>query len=315
MNLPRKAVRELLEDLLATLEMTPTALDGVEERTLASRVLSQLSRASSNATLIRPLVADEEHSLAELHHVDLGSTDLQLLNFPDDAAREQFRLALDVVQQNRMRYKVLRHSVLLKNVLLPEASARLVNILLQRGGAQVVGKAFIDIDAIAGAWDGQVFRLAPTSEGKLVPSLSGAPSELALYSLERKHTVFARMAAELRHLIAILYEVHGSPTEVFSVTVGARYLLPDSGGTPEHVDAMTPVTTTGEGVIVNQQFSIFLAARDGEEFIVRNPDGSETCQTRNLSMLAFSPTQNHRHPRGHGSWILVVEALLRTKGS
>jgi hypothetical protein len=98
-----------------------------------------------------------------------------------------------------------------------------------------------------------------------------------------------------------------------SLTIGARYLLPNTGGTPEHVDAMSAITKAKDGIMANQQFSIFLSAADGEEFIVRNPDGTETCQRTNLSMLAFSPTQNHRHPAGHGSWILVVEALLLTK--
>lgn len=317
MSLADSSVYKLLEELAARLDANATILDAPREYSLALRVAAQISEISSARNLVRPLMPDEERAFAEspLIHPTASrfdSTELQLLRYPDERTRRLFHEGLDWVREDEREFKVLSRAVLVENILLPTAATRLLNILLQRGGAYLENQE-IDIDAIAGAWDGQIFHLSPSVNGTLVPSLTGLPSELALYGLERKHTVFARLSIELQHVLASLYELEGSTTSIISLTIGARYLLPNAGGTPDHVDAMSAITKVNEGIIANQQFSIFLAARDGEEFIVKNPDGTETSQCSNLSMLSFSPTQNHRHPAGHGSWILVVEALLLTK--
>ena len=144
MSLAENSIRELLEELVTKLDADATPLQGNHERALVARVAGHILKIPKNRSLVRPLMPDEEQYFAEsplIHPVAptfapiSHAGKLELLHFPDDTTRLLFKSALNLEHEDGRQFQILRHAVLLENVLLPAASTRLVNILLQRGGS------------------------------------------------------------------------------------------------------------------------------------------------------------------------------------
>jgi hypothetical protein len=98
-----------------------------------------------------------------------------------------------------------------------------------------------------------------------------------------------------------------------SVSLSLRYLVPNQGGNPIHIDAWKDSMIKNGYIYTNQQFSLFLSATEDEEFVVFGDNDKKTIQRGNGSLMGFNPTQKHHHPDGHGSWIVIIEVILKTK--
>ena len=98
-----------------------------------------------------------------------------------------------------------------------------------------------------------------------------------------------------------------------SVSLSLRYLVPNQGGNPIHIDAWKDSMIKNGYIYTNQQFSLFLSATEDEEFVVFGDNDKKTIQRGNGSLMGFNPTQKHHHPDGHGSWILIIEVIIKTK--
>jgi len=142
---------------------------------------------------------------------------------------------------------------------------------------------------------------------------SDDPSEVAFYKLETKHEIFKRGAEELASAFRKLYDTDRDNSDIYSVTLSMRYLVPGKGGNVIHVDAWKDTTLSEGNLYTNQQFSLFLSVDEREEFVVYEKNGGKSVQKGYGSLMGFNPTQRHHHPDGHGSWILIIEVLKKQK--
>ena len=308
MSLSTISMENLLVEVRSRLTCESTKLSEAE-----LSLIGEIQKLATGGVSIRPLLRDEQEYLAARRTPESSEiSGTKFLRWPTSEDMAEFSGALKTVKRFNTSVCLLQNAVVLPNVLQPTASSKLLNVLLQRGGAISDDIVALDIESLASAWSGEIFHLSEASDGRLMPAGNGTASELAIYSLEQRHGLFNELSHELRAYLSELYGLAKGASRLLSITLGARYLLPDGGGTPEHVDALSDTVQSPEGLVSNQQFSIFLFAGTGEQFIVSNPDGSETTQTSQGSLLGFNPTQNHKHPAGHGSWILVIEMLILT---
>jgi hypothetical protein len=158
-------------------------------------------------------------------------------------------------------------------------------------------------------WQPLSFRIK--KEWLMMSEDSENPSEIAFYKLEKKHIVFNWLALELATVFNKIY--NHLDTEVESVSLSLKYLVKWQGWNPIHIDAFDDTLTKDEYIYTNQQFSLFLSSSEDEEFVVFWKDSQKTIQKNIGSIMWFNPTQKHHHPDWHGSWILIIETILKTK--
>lgn len=210
---------------------------------------------------------------------------------------------------------ILEQAVLLDKFISIASCNSLMNVFLQVGDSYVQESENIieNISDLINIWGGQALSFRISKSNVMVPQESSTPSEIAFYKLEKKHLIFKTLAEELGAVFKSFYNCNEEGSELFSVSLSLRYLVPNQGGNPIHIDAWQDSMLDEGYIYTNQQFSLFLSANEEEEFVVFGRDGTKTIQKGNGSLMGFNPTQKHHHPDGHGSWILIIEVILKTK--
>ncbi len=207
--------------------------------------------------------------------------------------------------------KVLEHAIFIPDFIAPGVGTGIMNTFLQDGDVRIDNQGRVEMDQLITAWEGQKLTFRVNNTGIMEPINDDDPSEVAFYKLEARHNIFKRVAEELASAFRKLYDTKKDNSDIHSVSLSMRYLVPEKGGNAIHVDAWKDTTLSKGYLYTNQQFSLFLSTDEREEFVVYEKDGSKTMQKGDGSLMGFNPTQRHHHPDGHGSWILIIEVLKK----
>ena len=234
---------------------------------------------------------------------------------PTKEMQEKFSHALSSTVRFDTNIRILEKAVLLEKFISISSCNSLMNVFLQVGDSHTKesNNVLESISELINVWGGQALSFRLSKSNVMVPHESDTPSEIAFYKLERKHLIFKTLAEELGAVFNSFYNTPEAQTELFSVSLSLRYLVPNQGGNPIHIDAWKDSMLEDGYIYTNQQFSLFLSANEEEEFVVFGEDGTKTIQKGNGSLMGFNPTQKHHHPDGHGSWILIIEVILKIK--
>lgn len=234
---------------------------------------------------------------------------------PTKEMQEKFSNALSSTVRFNTNIRILEKAVLLEKFISISSCNSLMNVFLQVGDSHLKESKNVleSISELINVWGGQALSFRLSKSNVMVPHESDTPSEIAFYKLERKHLIFKTLAEELGAVFNSFYNAPEGCTELFSVSLSLRYLVPNQGGNPIHIDAWKDSMLEDGYIYTNQQFSLFLSANEEEEFVVFGEDGTKRVQKGNGSLMGFNPTQRHHHPDGHGSWILIIEVILKTK--
>lgn len=204
---------------------------------------------------------------------------------------------------------MLDKAVLVNDFLSVEVCNSLMNVFLQVGSSQNKDDSILNqMSELMNIWGGQALSFRLSKSNVMLPEISDTPSEIAFYKLEKKHIVFKTLSEELAVFFKSFYNA-----DSLSVSLSLRYLVENEGGNPIHIDAWEDSLLKDGFIYTNQQFSLFLSAPENEKFIVFEKDGSKTIQSGSGSLMGFNPTLKHHHPDGNGSWILIIEVILKTK--
>jgi len=228
---------------------------------------------------------------------------------------EQFFQNLSKTVRFNTSIRILEEAVLLKDFMSIGSCNTLMNVFLQVANSDNINEknTIEGMSELMKVWGGQPLSFRISKSNVMMPEESNTPSEIAFYKLEKKHLVFKTLAEELGTVFKSFYKHEKSSSELMSVSLSLRYLVPHQGGNPIHIDAWKDSMIKNGYIYTNQQFSLFLSATEDEEFIVFGDNDKKTIQSGNGSLMGFNPTQKHHHPDGHGSWILIIEVILKTK--
>jgi len=253
----------------------------------------------------------------EAQYTPIFSTDVT--NFVFVNSREEMAEEFDKKLSQTVRFdtniKILEKAVLLKNFISIGSCNTLMNVFLQVANSDNLNNENIldGMSELMKVWGGQPLSFRISKSNVMLPEESNTPSEIAFYKLEKKHLVFKTLAEELGTVFKSFYNYDKNNSELLSVSLSLRYLVPNQGGNPIHIDAWNDSMIKDGYIYTNQQFSLFLSAKEEEEFVVFGENNQKTVQQGNGSLMGFNPTQKHHHPDGHGSWILIIEVILKTK--
>jgi hypothetical protein len=204
---------------------------------------------------------------------------------------------------------MLEKAVLINDFLPLESCSSLMNVFLQVGSSRAKEENVLDrMSELMEVWGGQALSFKISKSNVMIPEESDTPSEIAFYKLDKKHSMFKTLAEELGTFFKSCYQ-----SESLTVSLSLRYLVENEGGNPIHIDAWEDSLLKDGYIYTNQQFSLFLSAPENEQFVVFEEDGSKTIQSGTGSFMGFNPTLKHHHPDGHGSWIMIIEVILKTK--
>jgi hypothetical protein len=253
----------------------------------------------------------------EAQYTPIFATDITnfiFINATDEMAKNFDNELSQTVRFNK-EIKILEKAVLLKDFISIGSCNTLMNVFLQVANSDNIHNKNIleGMSELMKVWGGQPLSFRISKSNVMLPEESNTPSEIAFYKLEKKHLVFKTLAEELGTIFKLFYNYNKNNAELLSVSLSLRYLVPNQGGNPIHIDAWNDSMIKDGYIYTNQQFSLFLSATEEEEFVVFGENNQKTVQQGNGSLMGFNPTQKHHHPDGHGSWILIIEVILKTK--
>lgn len=219
-----------------------------------------------------------------------------------------FKNALSYTTRFDTPIKILEKGIVVNDFLTIEVCNSLMNIFLQVAEVKKTGNIIEDFSELMHTWGGQALSFKMSRSNVMIPHESETPAEIAFYKLERKHQAFKRFAEELGTFFKQIFN-----TNKLNVSLSLRYLVANMGGNPIHIDAWEDSILKDKIIYTNQQFSLFLHANNKEKFVVFNTDGTQVIQQGTGSLMGFNPTQKHHHPTGHGSWIMIIEAIIQNE--
>ncbi len=284
-------------------DQTPRRLTVAMEGDIADK----RTRIKATPTGISPLPA--------IHNPDFSKevTDPIFIKTPSEEMIKSFQQHLTEAVRFNTTIKILEHAIFIPDFITPGVGTGIMNTFLQDGDVRIDDQGRVEMDQLITAWEGQKLTFRVTNAGIMEPINDDDPSEVAFYKLETRHNNFKRAAEELASTFRKLYGTEQDNSDIHSVSLSMRYLVPDKGGNAIHVDAWKDTTLSGGYLYTNQQFSLFLSADEQEEFVVFEKGGRKTVQKGDGSLMGFNPTLRHHHPDGHGSWILIIEALKKQR--
>ena len=308
-ELEKKIIADLIHvDDRATLmkiyKLIEDKLNDSKEVEIRRNTLANESRLVENNTI------QHYQALKAEYEPDFDKNEIDYL-FLDKShkANKTFKDNISQVSRYDTTVVVLDKAVLVNDFLSMQACSSLMNAFLQVGSSQVQEGNILDrMSELINVWGGQALSFKLSKSNVMLPEESDTPSEIAFYKLEKKHIVFKTLAEELAVFFKSFYTA-----DSLNVSLSLRYLVENEGGNPIHIDAWEDSLLKDGYIYTNQQFSLFLSAPESEEFIVFEEDGSKTVQSGSGSLLGFNPTLKHHHPDGNGSWILIIEVILKTK--
>jgi len=277
----------------------------------------KVPRRNTLETENKMLEAKGDFKPLEAQYTPIFTTNVKNLIFINvtEEMKQKFYNALSHTFRFDTKISILEQAILLEKVIPITSCNSLMNIFLQVGdsNSQESENIIENMSELIKVWGGQALSFRISKSDVMVPQESNTPSEIAFYKLEKKHLIFKTLAEELGTIFKLFYNCNEYSSELFSVSLSLRYLVPNQGGNPIHIDAWKDSMLEDGYIYTNQQFSLFLSANEEEEFVVFGEDGTKTIQKGNGSLMGFNPTQKHHHPDGHGSWILIIEVILKTK--
>jgi len=297
-------------------------------KSFMQRIENMLNEEYQEKTLRRNTLADEskivnskelqgDFKALEAQYTPNFTSDIKNFIFLDatEEMSKKFSKTLSKTVRFDTSIKILEEAILLKDFMPIGSCNTLMNVFLQVANSDNINEKNVieGMSELMKVWGGQPLSFRISKSNVMIPEESNTPSEIAFYKLERKHLVFKTLAEELGAIFKLFYNQEKSNSELMSVSLSLRYLVPNQGGNPIHIDAWKDSMLKNGYIYTNQQFSLFLSATEDEEFVVFGDNNKKTIQRGNGSLMGFNPTQKHHHPDGHGSWILIIEVILKTK--